>query len=232
MIILLHFFRLAVTSVIPCIVYITSGEFTPDLRQLWADNMKQSRCTLHHFNNTRIHQSVVSLGIAREVNSVRPWAFKVDLWRYAQLARTGGMFFDAELRLHQAPERIFDLTLPKLQIPLDRDNSCLYNAVMASPQRSAAIHRILLRALSNVRARSYGQADSRNEPWLGITGPCTAGRAVLPGTYKVVGRHIAPQTINNVQDVICSSVEHAKRSFTNATTHYGHYWGAKTVYIP
>ena len=201
-------------NAIPCAVYITSSEYSDTLRQLWSENMKESTCSLRFFDNAQILRSVVDLGIANEVNAVRPWAFKIDLWRYAYLQRFGGIFFDAELRLSTPPERIFNLNLKQLQIPMDRNKPCLYNAMMASPRRSPALYKILMRALSNVRARSYGYADSSYEPWLGITGPCTAGKAVegSRGLYsvKVIGRHIVKTKIVNVMNC-CLFVHPAAR---------------------
>ena len=121
MFVIAHLTESNTRPVIPCIVYVTSSRFTPTLQRLWTQNMKDSLCALRFFNNTDIIWSVDGLGIAPEVHSVRPWAFKIDLWRYAQLGKFGGMFFDAELELNLPPERIFDLQLPRLQIPLDRD---------------------------------------------------------------------------------------------------------------
>ena len=218
-------------TLIPCVVYITSSTYTPALRQLWTENMKGSQCTLRFFDNTQILRSVVELGIENEVSSVHPWAFKIDLWRYAQLARFGGIFFDAELRLDYPPERIFDLHLPQLQLPRDRNSKCLYNAMMASPRRSVALHKILARALSNVRAHSYGHADSSAEPWLGITGPCTAAKAVRESRdYTIIGRHISPHTVNNAGNIITTNLDHVKKTFADSTSHYGHHWGSKTIY--
>jgi hypothetical protein len=216
---------------IPCVVYITSRTFTPILRELWLRNMKGSQCTLRFFNDTEILRSAADLGIANEVTSVRPWAFKVDLWRYAQLIRFGGIFFDAELRLHTLPERIFNLNVAQLQLPVDRNRECLFNAMMAAPRYSVALQKILARALMNVRKRSYGHADSRAEPWLGIIGLCTAGKAVGSESYVTIGRHISPHTINNAGVIIATSVDSVKSTFTNSTSHYGYYWGSKTVYV-
>lgn len=216
---------------IPCVVYITSKTFTPILRNLWLRNMKGSQCTLQFFNDTEIVRSAADLGITNEVNSIRPWAFKVDLWRYAYLLRVGGIFFDAELKLHYPPERIFNLHVAQLQVPVDRNRECLFNAVMAAPRYSVALQKILARALMNVRKRSYGHADSRAEPWLGITGPCTAGKAVGSESYVTIGRHISPYVINNVGAIITTSVDSVKSTFTNSTSHYGHHWGSKTVYV-
>ena len=230
MFVIAHLTESNTRPVIPCIVYVTSSRFTPTLQRLWTQNMKDSLCALRFFNNTDIIWSVDGLGIAPEVHSVRPWAFKIDLWRYAQLGKFGGMFFDAELELNLPPERIFDLQLPRLQIPLDRDRRCLYNAMMASPPGDRALDAILSRSLSNVRARSYGHSDSKTEPWLGITGPCTAGRAISSGEYKVIGRHIAPHTVDNSGMTIGTNIAHVKNTFTDEKTHYGSHWSAKTIY--
>lgn len=219
---------------IPCVVYITAAVLTPRLSELWRTNMRGSRCQFRFYNNARVERSSGVLGIRAEVDKVRPWAFKADLWRYAQLARHGGIFFDAETRLERAPESIFDLEQDALQIPRDRNSQCLYNAAMACGAApgpgSKAVTKILERALSNVRSGSYGHGDSSTEPWLGITGPCTAGRALTNHEYVVIGRHVSPHTVDAAGHRLFTIDNSAKGDVTNDTTHYGHHWGQRSIY--
>ena len=83
------------TIMIPCIVYITAAVLTPGLQALWRHNMHSSRCALEFYSDARLLESARALGVAYHIGLVRPWAYKADVWRYAQLLRTGGIFLDA-----------------------------------------------------------------------------------------------------------------------------------------
>lgn len=214
----------------PCVVYVTATVFTPPLRALWRHNMRHSRCLLDFYDDARFNQSTRALGIAEHVDLVRPWAYKADLWRYAKLLRDGGIFMDAETRLYTSPEDIFALESDRVQTVTDRGQVCLYNALMASPANSSALHRVLTRALRNVERRSYGHADSSTEPWLGITGPCTMAAALRGHDYRVVGCHVSPHTLDTHGGIIATNDQTSKAQFTTDASHYGHHWGARTVY--
>lgn len=214
---------------IPCIVYVTVARRTPSFDSLWAQNMAKSQCNLHVFNDNAFVRSTEELGISEIVAAVRPWAYKADLWRYALLAEKGGMFFDAELRLYRAPEKIFDLESDIIQVPIDR-GGCLFQAMLASPPQSVAMKKVSRRATANVHARSYGQTDSDSEPWLGVTGPCTMKAALGPTEYRVIGKHRSPHTVGSNGKLISKIEDHIKSQFANQTTHYGHHWGTNTIY--
>jgi len=221
---------------IPCVVYITSAVLTPELSELWETNMKGSNCTFQYFDNDRVLQSASTLGIRRYVDAVRPWAFKVDLWRYAQAIDTGGIFFDAEIQLYYLPEQIFDLDNEVLQVPRDRNPQCFYNAIMAAPAKSSALRKVLIRAIENVRKRSYGYEDSATEPWLGITGPCTmaaalrTGRGWLTSKVKVIGTYPSPHALNMHGKRIALTNDAVKRTIITNDGHYATLWGKDMVY--
>jgi hypothetical protein len=221
--------------VIPCVVYITAAVLTPELSALWKQNMKGSNCTYRYFDDARVLQSASQLGIRRYVDAVRPWAFKVDLWRYAQALKSGGIFFDAELQLYKPPEQIFDLETDVLQVPRDRSPRCLFNAIMAAPARSPAVRRVLIRAISNVRKKTYGHEDSAKEPWLGITGPCTMAAALrkdlgFSDDVRIIGSYPSPAALDLNGNRIALSNDAVKRTIITNAGHYGTFWGQHTVY--
>ena len=216
---------------IPCIVYITTAVITPKIERFWARNMKRSQCDLRIFDDNAFLESVEELGISDVVNAVRPWAFKADIWRYALLARDGGMFFDAELRLYKPPEEIFDLYSNMVQVPTDTNKTCLWQAMLASPPNSNALYRTLARAESNVKARSYGEKDAENAPPLGITGPCTMGSALSPNDYRIIGEHVPPFAKTATGDILSRDLGTIKKQFTNYDIHYDTLWHNRKVYI-
>lgn len=224
-------------GMVPCVVYVTAAVFTDSLRSLWTDNLKDSNCTLRYYSDEDLLASSQRLGIGDAVRSVAPWAYKADLWRYGILLDEGGMYFDAELRLFMPPERIFSLASNQLMVFQDRSDKCMYNAAMASPPGSFALRWVLQRALENVRTHSYGHKDSLEEPWLGITGPCTMARALQnaeSGSVIVSGRYDGQCGRAGGLLVFCnnnvvkeSSVLGADRT---AKAHYGWFWKERKVY--
>ena len=217
---------------IPCAVYITAAVLTPELAALWKANMRNSNCTFQYIGDSQLLQSASRLGIRRHVDAVQPWAFKVDLWRYAQAIDTGGIFFDAELQLYRPPEQIFDLENDVLQVPRDRNPRCFFNAIMAAPAESAGLWQVLTRAIQNVQKRSYGHEDSAKEPWLGITGPCTMAAALRdrPELVKVIGTHPSPAALDNHGNRIALTNDAVKRTIITDAGHYGTLWGSRSVY--
>ena len=209
---------------VPCVVYITAATLTSELNALWSKNMEGSRCTWKFYDNAMLRKSAGELGIAEAFETLQPWAYKADLWRYAQMNEVGGVFFDAELRLLKKPEEIFDLNeTEKVQVPLDRDPKCYYNAIMAAPRRTAGGRKALLRTLRNIKRRSYGHEDSKTEPWLGH-GPCTLARA-LGNDVRIIGKYPSPYAQDLSGDRIAVNGPIAKRG-----EHYGNLWGTKAVY--
>ena len=65
-------------------------------------------------------KSAAANGVGDAVAAIAPWAYKSDLWRYAAIWNTGGLFFDAEMELLLPPDRVFDLSRGGLQVVADR----------------------------------------------------------------------------------------------------------------
>lgn len=178
---------------IPCVIYMTDVAFTEKLQHSVERNLKDSACRVSFYNDSQIAASIDilndlwadseyfgTLGFKDAFMRVNPFAFKIDLWRYAMLWAHGGIFLDTEIVLMRPPEEIFDLGAGGLQIVQDREDisSCFYNAIMASEQHNVELAKVLAHVLNNVKVRSYGQEDSQTEPWLGITGPCAMSAAL------------------------------------------------------
>ena len=175
---------------IPCRIFLAVPFFSPPLRTLWGDNLRGTPCTLEIFTHQKmidfmkVHATEPQL---RAFNTLVPWAYKVDLWRAVALYEKGGIFIDADTRLLKSPAVIVDLTMDVVQIPEDRGKGCLWNGFIASPRHNVHLKMVINRIVQNVRNRVRGHADGNNEPSLGITGPCTYGRA-LRNNYRSLGR--------------------------------------------
>ena len=182
---------------IPCIVYVTAPRWTDALAALWDRNLRTSPCKLKFHNDDALLASAAASGVGDAVNSIAPWAYKSDLWRYAAIYKTGGIYFDAEMELLMPIDHIFDLSRGGLQVVADRcvvkpcteTSRCVYNAAFASAAHDPTLGAVLDHALDNVEARSYGHNDSATEPWLGITGPCAMAAAVAGRDATIVATY-------------------------------------------
>ena len=82
---------------------------------------------------------------------------------------------------------------------------------------------VTVRIVQNIRSRSRGYEDGPNAPWLGITGPCTFGKA-LSSHYHALGRfHNDGIHIGNYARVE-SSVK------TNFSPYYANLWRQRKIY--
>jgi len=235
---------------IPCKIILTAAVWTQALNNLWEENMKTTNCTFNVFDDNYIVYSTAVIedrlwsksyshigNLSTLLDMLQPWAYKVDLWRCAMLWAFGGIYFDAETSLSIPPDKIFKLSAPNLQIFQDRTSEkCLYNGAMAADKGSRALVKIIARISKNVNKRSYGHEDSRNEPWLGITGPCTVAKALQYDTEVIVPGRFDGQTAYSTTNNKCFSVNgNLKRSDVNGkdgteSSHYGWHWANKRVY--
>ena len=111
-------------------------------------------------------------------DSLRPGAFRADLWRYCYVARSGGVYVDIRMEPLVALRTILgfsDETPPQFVGVIDRPEvgpGFLYNAFFAATADHPFVVGALERALDQIARRNFG----RNA--LDITGPGCFGAAV------------------------------------------------------
>lgn len=212
---------------IPCHVFLAVPVFSTALRQLWDRNMaKGSLCTLDVYTDAQIIAFMDAHATAeqnRAFDALVPWAYKVDLWRAVALHTMGGIYIDADTELLKAPDEVVDLRLDEVQIPRDRNPRCLWNGIVASNKHNRHMQRVIDRIVHNVKQRVRGYADGHQEPWLGITGPCTYGAALLhnfraPDRMRPDGIHVGD---------FAKRVDVVKTGFSE---YYADLWGKDAVY--
>ena len=212
---------------IPCVVYLAVPFFLPALRVLWHANMRNApACTLEVFTHENVSAYMrenASMSEYDAFDALIPWAYKIDLWRTVIIWRQGGIYLDADTRLLKPIDRILDLSLDMVQIPKDRGPKCLWNGLFASNKGNVHTKAITARIVHNIHSRSLGYEDGPKEPWLGITGPCTFGKA-LRSHYRAVGQmHNDGVHIGDYARVE-SSVK------TNFSPYYAELWGQRKIY--
>jgi len=113
--------------------------------------------------------------VVNAFDSLRPGAYKSDLWRYCILYKLGGLYCDIKMvplvplkTILRDNSTIFvkDLELMKGNIMRD----CVWNGLMISPPKNKVFKHCIDEIVENCKRRNY-----RNNN-LDITGPCLLGR--------------------------------------------------------
>lgn len=117
-------------------------------------------------------------------DSLRPGAYKSDLWRYCILYKLGGVYFDIKIvplvpltHLLKDNSTVFvkDFTLNHIKNEnssktMSNMRDCVWNGLMISPPNNAVFKHCIDEIVESCKERLY-----RGNP-LDITGPCLLGR--------------------------------------------------------
>jgi mannosyltransferase OCH1-like enzyme len=103
-------------------------------------------------------------------HSLKPGAYKSDLWRYCILYKLGGVYLDIKYYSLVPLIGIID-EVPTIYVR-DVDKECLYNAFLASPPKNEIFKACIDDIVKSVKNRLY----KRNP--LDVTGPCLLGSIV------------------------------------------------------
>lgn len=101
-------------------------------------------------------------------NSVKPGAFKADLWRLMVLYKYGGFYNDIPHK-YIVPFREFILPHKPLLVVIDTDDIGIHNAFLGAVAGNEIIKMFLSDIVENIRNRNYGVNS------LDITGPTALG---------------------------------------------------------
>ena len=108
-------------------------------------------------------------------DSLRPGAYKSDLWRYCILYKLGGLYFDIKMvplvplkTILRDNSTVFVKDLELIKGKIMRD--CVWNGLMISPPKNKVFKHCIDEIVENCKRRNY-----RNNN-LDITGPCLLGR--------------------------------------------------------
>jgi len=110
--------------------------------------------------------------VGRAFRSLKPGAYKSDLWRYCILYKRGGIYIDIKLELHLPLKEILE-KYPKLFV-IDMakcdDTIPLWNGIMSSPPGNPMFKACIDEIVENCRNRDYKSND------LDVTACCLLGR--------------------------------------------------------
>jgi len=103
-------------------------------------------------------------------NSLKPGAYKSDLWRYCILYKMGGVYLDIKYYSTRPLIGIID-EVSTIYVQ-DLGKECLYNAFLVSPPKNEIFKRCIDDIVQSCKGRLY----KRNS--LDVTGPCLLGSVV------------------------------------------------------
>jgi mannosyltransferase OCH1-like enzyme len=117
--------------------------------------------------------------VVKAFDSLRPGAYKSDLWRYCILYKQGGVYFDIKMvpliKIKQIIENnniVFVKDIGNSQ----KINDCVWNGLMISPPGNKVFKHCIDEIVDNCELKLY----KRNN--LDITGPCLLGRMIKKHT--------------------------------------------------
>ena len=108
-------------------------------------------------------------------DSLRPGAYKSDLWRYCILYKRGGVYFDIKMAPLVRIKNILEshsVVFVKDIVNPERLSECVWNGLMISPPNNNIFKYCIDEIVESCKQRLY----RRNN--LDITGPCLLGRMI------------------------------------------------------
>ena len=113
--------------------------------------------------------------VVRAFDSLRPGAYKSDLWRYCILYKLGGVYFDIKMvplvSIKNIIEKHPTVFVQDIKNP-ERISDCVWNGLMISPPKNEIFRHCIDEIVENCEKHLY----RRNN--LDITGPCLLGRMI------------------------------------------------------
>jgi mannosyltransferase OCH1-like enzyme len=167
---------------IPYILYQTwksHGGIRPEMRRAMRSFTKfNSRISAFLYDDKEARQWIYKQELKQKLppntlraySSLRPGAYKADLWRYCVLYVNGGYYADAKMRLLR-PLRTFIRKNDRLVVVRDHLRGDIYNAFMAARPGHPVLRKAIAISIRNILARKYGRGA------LDITGPSVLGQA-------------------------------------------------------
>jgi mannosyltransferase OCH1-like enzyme len=144
---------------------------TKDLPPLMSEAVKKIQYTNPRFNYNLFDdndcrnfiQENFDPKILHAFDTLKPGAYKADLWRYCVLFKKGGVYLD----IKYVPVNGFKFInlLEKEHWVLDADNNGIYNAVMVCKAGNPILLNAIKQIVENVKNKYYGSSG------LDVTGP-------------------------------------------------------------
>lgn len=149
-------------------------QMIPAMREAIESNRRLHPDYLHEIYDDRDAREFIRrefpARVLKAYDTIKPGAFKADLWRYCILYKRGGWYLDIKMRLSQRLDSIKGFTPMTPVLVRDGRPRDLFQAVLAFPARHPFLENAINQCVSNIDKRYYGPNP------LSITGPYMLGR--------------------------------------------------------
>mmetsp|Transcript_17191 Transcript_17191/g.39079 ORF Transcript_17191/g.39079 Transcript_17191/m.39079 type:complete len:311 (+) Transcript_17191:76-1008(+) len=142
-----------------------------------------------------ISDNLESLGVHgayAALQQLRPWSFRIDLWRFMILWQHGGVYLDSKVMLWRNISDWVDLSSDDFVACYDPSSppgkKDYGTPVLAARQESPIMLAAIRQVVANIETRYYGPRKGRYppshpNPQLCITGPCALTQAIEEGGF-------------------------------------------------
>lgn len=179
-------------------------------------------------------------------DSLKPGAFKSDLWRYCILYKIGGVYLDIKyysvypiIEMIKKTPLIFVKDLPAACATSSRPYG-IYNAFMVSPPNHPIFINCINEIVANTKMKIYGTCS------LDITGPCLLSKMMinydkyvndkdkiyknLKWNFSQFGSYFQTIWYNNERAFVIYSKYRIEQKTFQKTDHYGKLWDEENIY--
>ena len=152
--------------------------------------------------------------VVNAFETLKPGAYKSDLWRYCILYKTGGVYIDIKYKPLESLVSMLKRT-PNIYVR-DRDFfgalKCIYNGFMAAPPGNMIFKYCIDDIVNNCKLKLYNMNS------IDVTGPCVLGRMLAkyePNTVNTIKYSFnVDETSGSIIDIIMYDNKVVMRSYT------------------
>jgi mannosyltransferase OCH1-like enzyme len=173
-------------------------------------------------------------------HTLKPGAYKSDLWRYCILYREGGVYLDIKYNTLESLKSIISRS-PEVFVKDVKHgilDGCFYNGVMISKPGNEVFKSCIDEIVNNSKRKSY------NSNGLDVTGPCLLGRHLVMRYPQIVNTnqyffkrewpsgYILDYIMYKDTPIMQSYIEYRdEQELTQKTEHYAKMWEDRNIYV-
>ena len=132
-------------------------ELPPMMKKNYEWMKKENPEIKFHLYNEKKSRDFIKKHFDKEVvdayDSLIPYAYKSDLWRYCILYVNGGIYLDIKYKCVNGFKLCY---LTKETFVKDRPDGCVYNALLVTKPKNKIMLKCIEQIVSNVKNRYYG----------------------------------------------------------------------------
>ena len=181
--------------------------------------------------------------VVEAFDTLKPGAYKSDLWRYCILYKNGGVYIDIKYNslvpLISIIEKTSTVFINDREVTPNNVEDCIYNGFIISPPGNIILKECIDEIVENCKNRLF-KANS-----LDITGPCLLGRIIKKHDTQYYYNNdfrfdeIYDDNYNRIHfiyfknnPILKSYTEYRyEQNIYQETTHYGKLWDMGDVFI-